>query len=62
VAATREPLRVPGHPGAGVRGADLAADDPLRREWDLVVIGPRFAAAWWPGTAATLLRRLVPER
>src|SRR5215213_6588911 len=32
-------------PVAGVRGADLAADDPLRREWDLVVIGPRFAAA-----------------
>jgi DICT domain-containing protein len=25
--------------------ADLAADDPLRREWDLVVSGPRFAAA-----------------
>jgi EAL domain-containing protein/diguanylate cyclase/two-component system sensory protein len=32
-------------PVAGVRGADLAADDPLRLEWDLVVIGPRFAAA-----------------
>jgi DICT domain-containing protein len=32
-------------PVAGVRGADLAADDRLRREWDLVVIGPRFAAA-----------------
>jgi EAL domain-containing protein (putative c-di-GMP-specific phosphodiesterase class I) len=32
-------------PVAGVRGAALAADDPLRREWDLVVIGPRFAAA-----------------
>ena len=30
---------------AGVRGADLAPDDPLRGEWDLVVIGPHFAAA-----------------
>jgi EAL domain-containing protein (putative c-di-GMP-specific phosphodiesterase class I) len=32
-------------PVAGVRGGDLADDDPLRGEWDLVVIGPRFAAA-----------------
>jgi EAL domain-containing protein (putative c-di-GMP-specific phosphodiesterase class I) len=32
-------------PVAGVRGADLAADDPLRGELDLIVIGPRFAAA-----------------
>jgi DICT domain-containing protein len=30
---------------AGVRGADLAADDPPRGEWALIVIGPRFAAA-----------------
>jgi EAL domain-containing protein (putative c-di-GMP-specific phosphodiesterase class I) len=36
---------MPVAPVAGVRGADLAANDPLRREWDLVVIGPRFAAA-----------------
>jgi EAL domain-containing protein (putative c-di-GMP-specific phosphodiesterase class I) len=36
---------MPMAPVAGVRGADLAADDPLRQEWDLVVIGPRFAAA-----------------
>jgi hypothetical protein len=36
---------MPVTPVAGVRGADLAADDPLRREWDLIVIGPRFAAA-----------------
>jgi EAL domain-containing protein (putative c-di-GMP-specific phosphodiesterase class I) len=36
---------MPVAPVAGVVGADLAADDPLRREWDLVVIGPRFAAA-----------------
>jgi EAL domain-containing protein (putative c-di-GMP-specific phosphodiesterase class I) len=32
-------------PVAGVRGAAIAPDDPLRGEWDLVVIGPRFAAA-----------------
>ena len=36
---------MPQTPVAGVRGADLAADDPLRGEWDLIVIGPRFAAA-----------------
>jgi DICT domain-containing protein len=36
---------MPVTPVAGVRGADLAADDPLRGEWDLIVIGPRFAAA-----------------
>jgi len=36
---------MPVSPVAGVRGADLDADDPLRREWVLVVIGPRFAAA-----------------
>jgi EAL domain-containing protein (putative c-di-GMP-specific phosphodiesterase class I) len=36
---------MPVTPVAGVRGADLASDDPLRGEWDLVVIGPHFAAA-----------------
>ena len=36
---------MPVAPVAGVRGADLAADDPLRGEWDLIVIGPRLAAA-----------------
>jgi EAL domain-containing protein (putative c-di-GMP-specific phosphodiesterase class I) len=36
---------MPVTPVAGVRGADLAAGDPLRNEWDLIVIGPRFAAA-----------------
>jgi DICT domain-containing protein len=35
---------MPVTPVAGVRGADLAADDPLRGEWALIVIGPRFAA------------------
>ena len=64
-------------PVAGVRGADLAADDPLRSEWDLIVIGPRFAAALVANdlgdvvvthdrelvirAAEPLLRRLVPE-
>jgi EAL domain-containing protein (putative c-di-GMP-specific phosphodiesterase class I) len=36
---------MPVAPVAGVRGADLAADDPLRGERALIVIGPRFAAA-----------------
>jgi EAL domain-containing protein (putative c-di-GMP-specific phosphodiesterase class I) len=36
---------MPVAPVAGVRGADLAADDPLRDERVLIVIGPRFAAA-----------------
>ena len=36
---------MPVSPVAGVRGADLDAGDPLCREWDLVVIGPRFSAA-----------------
>ena len=29
----------------GVRGAHLAADDPVRGEWDVVVLTPHFAAA-----------------
>jgi EAL domain-containing protein (putative c-di-GMP-specific phosphodiesterase class I) len=33
-------------PAAGVRGARLAPDDPLRREWDVVVVGPHFAGAF----------------
>ncbi|MEJ2871671.1 EAL domain-containing protein [Actinomycetospora sp. OC33-EN08] len=32
-------------PERGVRGADLHADDPVRGEWDMVVVGPHFAAA-----------------
>jgi hypothetical protein len=32
-------------PIAGVRGADLAPDDPLRGEWNVIVIGPHQAAA-----------------
>ena len=42
-APSATPCRSP--PVAGVRGDDLAADNPLRREWDLIVVGPRFAAA-----------------
>ncbi|MDL5156935.1 EAL domain-containing protein [Actinomycetospora termitidis] len=36
--AGREPL-------PGVRGADLGEGDPLRSEWDVVVVGPHVAAA-----------------
>ena len=36
---------MPPDPLPGVRGADLAPDDPVRGEWDLAVVGPHFAAA-----------------
>lgn len=32
-------------PARRVRGTPLAADDALAREWDVVVVGPHFAAA-----------------
>jgi EAL domain-containing protein (putative c-di-GMP-specific phosphodiesterase class I) len=32
-------------PAPGVRGASLAAQDPLRGEWDVIMVGPHFAAA-----------------
>lgn len=32
-------------PVAGVRGTALAGDDPLRREWNVIVVGPYFSAA-----------------
>jgi diguanylate cyclase (GGDEF)-like protein/PAS domain S-box-containing protein len=32
-------------PVHGVRGAELAADDPLAGEWSVVVLGPHFAGA-----------------
>jgi EAL domain-containing protein (putative c-di-GMP-specific phosphodiesterase class I) len=32
-------------PEPGVRGGDVAPDDPLRREWCVAVVGPHFAAA-----------------
>jgi EAL domain-containing protein (putative c-di-GMP-specific phosphodiesterase class I) len=37
---------VPDQPGTGVRGASLSPDDPLRGEWDVVVVGPHFAGAF----------------
>ncbi|HEU0101065.1 MAG TPA: EAL domain-containing protein, partial [Mycobacteriales bacterium] len=36
---------LPLEPVPGLRGAALAADDPLCGEWDLVVLAPHFAAA-----------------
>ena len=36
---------IPVAPVAGVRGATLAPTDPLRAEWDIVVLAPHFAAA-----------------
>lgn len=32
-------------PAPGVRGAALAHDDPVRGEWDVIVLGPHFSAA-----------------
>lgn len=32
-------------PAPGVRGAHLEAGDPVRQEWDIVVLAPHFAAA-----------------
>lgn len=43
VAALGEDL--PAEPVAGVRGTDLDPADPVRGEWDLVVLAPHFAAA-----------------
>ena len=36
---------MPAQPAAGVRGAALRDDDPLRDEWSVVVLGPHFAGA-----------------
>ncbi|WP_203932956.1 sensor domain-containing phosphodiesterase [Virgisporangium ochraceum] len=36
---------MPVAPAPGVRGADLADDDPLRGEWNVIAIGSRFAGA-----------------
>jgi diguanylate cyclase (GGDEF)-like protein len=36
---------LPVEPLPGVRGAALDADDPVRGEWDVVVLGPHFSAA-----------------
>ncbi|WP_232323887.1 sensor domain-containing phosphodiesterase [Catenuloplanes japonicus] len=32
-------------PATGVRGARLSEDDPLRGEWNVIVVGPYFSAA-----------------
>jgi len=36
---------LPVEPATGVRGADLETGDPVRQEWDVVVLAPHFAAA-----------------
>lgn len=36
---------MPAVPATGVRGGRLEPDDPLRGEWDVVVVGPQFASA-----------------
>jgi EAL domain-containing protein (putative c-di-GMP-specific phosphodiesterase class I) len=36
---------MPVAPAPGVRGASLGPDDPLRDEWDVIMVGPHFAAA-----------------
>jgi len=36
---------MPADPAPGVRGGELAGDDPLRGEWNVVAIGPHFAGA-----------------
>ena len=36
---------MPQAPAQGVRGASLGPEDPLRGEWDVIMVGPHFAAA-----------------
>ena len=36
---------MPAAPAPGVRGAPLGPGDPLRGEWDVIMVGPHFAAA-----------------
>jgi EAL domain-containing protein (putative c-di-GMP-specific phosphodiesterase class I) len=38
-------IGMPVTPVAGVLGAKLRADDPLRGEWDVIAVGPHFAGA-----------------
>ena len=49
---------LPAEPLPGVRGAALPADDPVRGEWDVVVLGPHFAR----GAAGPRPRRRRPRR
>jgi EAL domain-containing protein (putative c-di-GMP-specific phosphodiesterase class I) len=37
---------MPSRPGGNVRGASLGPGDPLRGEWDVIVIAPHFAGAF----------------
>ena len=37
---------VGGEPSPAVRGAELSDDDPVRAEWDVIVIGAHFSAAF----------------
>jgi EAL domain-containing protein (putative c-di-GMP-specific phosphodiesterase class I) len=39
-------MGMPPEPAPGVRGADLDRTDPLRGEWDVIVISPSFAGAF----------------
>ena len=36
---------MPPTPAHGVRGTALHPGDPLRGEWDVIMVGPHFAAA-----------------
>ena len=36
---------MPAEPASGVRGTTLHAEDPLRSEWSVAVLGPHFSAA-----------------
>jgi hypothetical protein len=36
---------MPTEPGPSIRGADLGPDDPLAREWTVIILGTHFAAA-----------------
>jgi DICT domain-containing protein len=36
---------LPEEPVPGLRGASLAPDDPVRGEWDVVILSPHFSAA-----------------
>ena len=38
-------LDMPALPAADVRGGRLGTDDPLRGEWNVIVVGPQFASA-----------------
>ncbi|MEA2499804.1 MAG: hypothetical protein QOH26_2209 [Actinomycetota bacterium] len=37
---------MPDEPAPGVRGANISDGDPLQDEWDVIAVGPHFAAAF----------------